>query len=365
MTGNTTQKQVYIWWSPDGVNMVPVTAANPLPVDATVVATNPSVGTNGATAPVSSTEIGIIDGTGKLQGVSSTNPLPISGTISASSSEHSTAAAPSYTEGSDNPLSGNLTGDLRVIAKQNGTWTNTVTQATAASLNATVVGTGTLAVQNTAATPAGTNVIGHVISDTGSTTAVTQPTASNLNATVVGTGTFAVQPSQATASNLNAQVVGPTASGSSLTANPVTKGGRAATTNPTAVADGQVVNTMHDKLGKMVAVGAVRILKASQKTTISNTTAETTIVTQIASTFCDVYGIILANSGATTTKVDIRDTTGGSIIATIEVPTLETRGFMLPVDSGFSQATVNTNWTAQCAAATTAMEVTAFYVKNT
>lgn len=41
--------------------------------------------------------------------------------------------------------------------------------------------------------PAGTNVIGHVIADSGSTTAVTQATASNLNATVVGTGTFAVQ----------------------------------------------------------------------------------------------------------------------------------------------------------------------------
>jgi hypothetical protein len=45
----------------------------------------------------------------------------------------------------------------------------------------------------TNALPSGTNVIGHVIADTGSTTAVTQATAGNLNATVVGTGTFAVQ----------------------------------------------------------------------------------------------------------------------------------------------------------------------------
>lgn len=40
-----------------------------------------------------------------------------------------------------------------------------------------------------AATPAGTNVIGHVIADTTSTTAVTQATAANLNAAVVGVGT--------------------------------------------------------------------------------------------------------------------------------------------------------------------------------
>jgi hypothetical protein len=48
-------------------------------------------------------------------------------------------------------------------------------------------------VQVNAALPAGSNVIGHVIADTGSTTAATQATAANLNATVVGTGTFVTQ----------------------------------------------------------------------------------------------------------------------------------------------------------------------------
>lgn len=52
------------------------------------------------------------------------------------------------------------------------------------------------------ALPAGTNVIGHVIMDTTSTTAVTQATASNLNATVVGTGTFAVQAAEADGANV-------------------------------------------------------------------------------------------------------------------------------------------------------------------
>lgn len=41
--------------------------------------------------------------------------------------------------------------------------------------------------------PAGTNVVGHVVVDTGSTTTATQSTAANLNATVVGTGTLATQ----------------------------------------------------------------------------------------------------------------------------------------------------------------------------
>lgn len=88
------------------------------------------------------------------------------------------------------------TGTLRATISSDSTGSLTVKQPTASALNATVVGTGTLAVQNTAATPAGTNVIGHVITDTTSTTAATQATAANLNATVVGTGTFATQSAQ-------------------------------------------------------------------------------------------------------------------------------------------------------------------------
>lgn len=42
-----------------------------------LTATNPSVGSNGGIAPTSSTEIGFIDGSGNLEGVSATNPLPV------------------------------------------------------------------------------------------------------------------------------------------------------------------------------------------------------------------------------------------------------------------------------------------------
>src|SRR5271154_5345061 len=45
---------------------------------------NASVGATGATAPTSATEIGVIDGSGKLQGASSANPVPISGAVSVS-----------------------------------------------------------------------------------------------------------------------------------------------------------------------------------------------------------------------------------------------------------------------------------------
>ncbi len=78
-----------------------------------------------------------------------------------------------------------LTPLTTVAVTQSGSWTDTVTQATASSLNATVVGTGTFAVQAAqsgtwnigtvtsitaiaGALPAGSNVIGHVIIDASS-----------------------------------------------------------------------------------------------------------------------------------------------------------------------------------------------------
>lgn len=126
--------------------------------------------------------------------------------------------------------------------------------------------------------------------------------------------------------------------------------------------DGDYSMPSTDIKGRIMTAGAPRSLKANTQTSLSNTTSETTIITATASTFHDVYGLILANTGATTTKVSIRDDTAGTVRAIVEVPTLETRGFMLPVDSAVTQTAVNKNWTAQCASATTALEVTAFYV---
>lgn len=85
-----------------------------------------------------------------------------------------------------------------VSVLQSGTWTNTVTQATAANLNATVV--GSVSVSNFPATqpisgsvsvsnfPATQPVSGTVTANAGTGDfTVVQPTAANLNATIVGT----------------------------------------------------------------------------------------------------------------------------------------------------------------------------------
>jgi hypothetical protein len=158
--------------------------------------------------------------------------------------------------------------------------------------------------------------------------------------------------------------VGGTASGASLTANPLTVGGLAKTANPTAVTDGQVVNQLHDKLGKQVVVGALRELKDRQATTITSSTSETTVVTAISGVFADIYGCIIANTSATATTVSFKDATAGTTRFTIYVPAGDTRGFMLPADSAFIQTTANNNWTATCGTSVASIVITALYVKN-
>lgn len=159
-------------------------------------------------------------------------------------------------------------------------------------------------------------------------------------------------------------VFGLTASGSSLTSAPLTAGGLAKTANPTAVADAQVVNSLHDKLGKQVVVGSIRDLKADATITLTSTTSETTLVAAIASTFNDVYGLIIENTSATATEVSFRDTTGGTVRFNFYVPAGDTRGFMLPESAAWKQATVNTNWTAQCGTSVASVKIAAMYVKN-
>ena len=177
---------------------------------------------------------------------------------------------------------------------------------------------------------------------------------------VDGSGTALPVSGTITASN----TAGDVASGASDSGNPVKIGGLGKTANPTAVTDGQRVAALFDKLGKQVVVGAVRDLKGQQQTTITSSTAETTVVTAVASTFLDVYGVVVTNTSTTVTKVTFKDSTAGTTRFVIEVPPTDTRGLMLPVDSAIPQATVNNNWTATCGTSVASVEITMLYVKN-
>lgn len=240
-----------------------------------------NIGTNGQTAPTSSGEIGFIDATGKLQGVSPSNPLPVDIHIDTVTVSENLAQVGGVSVAVGTGASN--TGTQRVVVSTDSTigvsgtvtviqpsgaslhvdvdnfpteqsvnlnqvggtaisigqqlsaaslpvvlpaaqitsltppTTVTVTQGTAASLNATVVGTGTFATQVTSlpALPTGSNTIGAISNTSFAATQATasalnatvvQPTAANLNATVVGSGNFTVV--QPTAANLNATVTG-------------------------------------------------------------------------------------------------------------------------------------------------------------
>lgn len=273
------------------------------------------------------------------------------------------------------------------------------------------------------ALPSGTNVIGHVIADSGSTTAVTgtvavtqstspwvtndpgipdtlgQKTSANSTGVVlasdqssipvaatlaaettkvIGTvnqgtspwvvsngGTFSVQTTADVpgtgATNLGkAEDAGHTTGDTGVMALGVRNDTLAATTNTTA----DYTQLTTDQAGIVITAGAPRALKGRQVTTITSSTAETTILTSVASTFLDIYGLILTNTSATVTKVSIRDATAGGTISVFEVPPTDTRGFMLPLDSSIPQAAVTNNWTAQCGTSVASLEVTVLYVKR-
>lgn len=239
-------------------------------------------------------------------------------------------------------------------------------QATAANFNATVVGTGTFITQSTLAAET-TKVIGTVNVAASQTIAVTN------------TGTFATQPTIQTGTNSIGKISDITTSvvpGTGATnlgkaedaghtsgdTGVMALGVRNDTLADTTSTNADYAQLSTDIKGRVITAGAPRSLKGMAQVSVSNTTTETSILAATASTFHDVYGIILANTGASTTKVSLRDATAGTVRMIIEVPTLETRGFMLPVDSAVPQSAVNTAWTVQCGTATTALEVTLLYV---
>ncbi|HKX72669.1 MAG TPA: hypothetical protein VJM32_01505 [Candidatus Saccharimonadales bacterium] len=137
------------------------------------------------------------------------------------------------------------------------------------------------------------------------------------------------------------------------------------TTNPTAGADGNGVILMADKLGKLVTVGSVRDLKVNQTTTITASTSETTVLTAVASTFLDVYGVLVANTSASAVSVAFKDATAGTTRFTMQIPAGDQREIMLPESAAITQAAINNNWTATVSTSVTSVVITMLAVRNT
>lgn len=236
---------------------------------------------------------------------------------------------------------------------------------------AAVSASGELSTKVVSALPAGTNLMGKVGIDQttpGTTNAVSlsqigATTASTGNGTV-DTGTLRVAiASNNTAFSVNATAAGDVAHDSVDSGNPVKIGGKALTANPTAVATGDRVQATFDTVGRIVPTNThVRALVGHQTTTITSSTAETTFVSAIASTFCDLSTLSITNKSASSTVVTIRDATAGTTRMVHNIPA--GGGMVLSFPTPIPQTTVNNNWTIQCTTSVDSLYVHAVYLKN-
>jgi len=153
------------------------------------------------------------------------------------------------------------------------------------------------------------------------------------------------------------------ATGSAVPTSAYYQGGLAQTALPTAATAGNLTGKLSDKFGRSVVLNnAFRDIVASQTTTISASTAETTVITAAASIFNDLSAIWVSNTSTTAARVDFRDTTAGSVLFQLYVPGGDIRG--VSFNTPFPQTSVNTNWTAQSSASVTDLRITALYIKN-
>ena len=81
-----------------------------------------------------------------------------------------------------------------------------------------------------------------------------------------------------------------------------------------------------------------------------STTAETTLLAANAAFRYVVLGLFVSNPNATPVTLDVRETTGGAIVASVTVPANDSREMNF-ASYGLEQAAKNTNITGQLSAA--------------
>jgi len=126
---------------------------------------------------------------------------------------------------------------------------------------------------------------------------------------------------------------GPAASGASLSGNPLQDGGRASTTVPTPVTDGQAVAARLSKLGNLVtSTWAPRDLQGDNGgyTATATTSAVDCVTAGASGIFRDIVSITVNNSSASDTVVQILDTDGTTVRWTGTAKANDMRGITFP-----------------------------------
>lgn len=367
-------------------------------------------GTNaiGKLAANSGVDIGDVDVTSVVPGTGATNlgkaedAAHTSGDVGvmALAVRFDAGGALAGTDGDYTPLQVDSAGALRVTGGGGGT------QYTEGDTDASITGTAMLmegagnalvAAQGTAsdgllvnlgsnndvtlgaALPAGTNNIGDVdvlsvpapLSTTGGGTE-----ASALRVTIASdsTGVVSIDDNGGTitvdgtvtanAGTGTRTITGDVAHDAADSGNPVKVGGKARTTNPTAVADADRVDATFDDIGRQVVVlNQVRDLVVHQHTQIASSSSETTIVTAgAAGVFHDLTHLIVTNQTATAVNVTIKDATAGTTRMIIALAA--NGGAVIPFSVPVPQASAANNWTATLSSASVTVNIFAQAVKN-
>lgn len=118
-------------------------------------------------------------------------------------------------------------------------------------------------------------------------------------------------------------------------------------------------------LVKLISDALNRTFNVNNHVTITSSTSETTILSAVAATYLDLYGLIITNTSATACNVTIKDDTGGTTRFVFAVGAGDTKGFVIPKESAHNQAVLNKSWTATCSASVASIDITALAVKRT
>jgi hypothetical protein len=232
-----------------------------------------------------------------------------------------TTSAPTYTTAQIDPLSLDTSGNLRVNC----------TTGCSSSGGSSLADEGTFTQGSTSFTAIGgtyNTSITNLTAGQGGAAQLTNDRMLYVNLGKVG-GTAVVTGGV----NGSQAVGGPTASGSSVTANPLTIGGRAQNAEATAVTNGQVVNVATDLVGRQIVMPFANKENFATGSSTAITTATNTSLIAAAGSGVKIYltGFSCANTGSTTSLLQFTSGSGGTVLwTTINPAGAGTNGFINP-----------------------------------
>lgn len=215
-----------------------------------------------------------------------------------------TTAAPTYTTAQLDPFSLDTAGNVRINC----------TVGCSSSGGSSLADEGTFTQGTTSFTVMGGTYNSSITSLTAGQAGAAQMTADRMLYTNLGKigGTATVNGGVSG----SLAVGGPTASGSSIAANPLTVGARAQNAEATAVTNGQVVNLAVGLTGKLIVMPFANKENDVSGATSGITTATNTSLIAAGGAGVKIYltGFSCANTGATTSLLQFTSGSGGSVL---------------------------------------------------